>query len=482
MSDLNFNVPECKGISFGLETKYVVQGGGTSDYNELENKPTYEGITIEGDLTASDLGIATSDDLESLESTVSTLSSTVSGHTTSISTNTSNIAQNTSDIASNTTAIQTNASNISANTTAISNNTSAITSLQTGLTTETTNRENADIDLQSQIDALTSKSDVVDIVGTYAQLQAYDTSTLGNNDIVKVLEDSTHDNAMSYYRWSTTSDTWSYIGSEGAYYTKSESDSRYVPQSRTINGKALSSNINLTANDVGALTTSELFNDGLPIEYRRASYIKSNGNAYLDTGLTGNGDYAFDFETHAISGQISAMVTSHVSSSERQGAIAFDTGSHKVAYYWLGVGYSELAIDSRIDLDAKFRFYQDKTKVFLEQNGIVEQATYSGNSGTINAPLEILHSQNPNHTSYMWGYIYSAKIYLNDELIRNYVPCIRLSDYVAGVYDKVNDTFTVSSGDPFEYGDLWASEIDDYATKDYVTAYVDSLNATGTEY
>ena len=48
---------------------------------------------------------------------------------------------------------------------------------------ETTAREGADSNLQSQIDALVASSDVTDIVGTYAELEDYDTSTLGDNEI-----------------------------------------------------------------------------------------------------------------------------------------------------------------------------------------------------------------------------------------------------------------------------------------------------------
>lgn len=128
--------------------------------------------------------------------------------------------------------------------------------VSSAISVETTNRENADINLQSQIDAITASSDVKDIVGTYAALQAYDTSTLGNNDIIKVLQDETHDNETTYYRWSTTTETFTLIGEEGPYYTKSEADSTFVPQTRTVNNKALSSNITLTASDVGALPDS----------------------------------------------------------------------------------------------------------------------------------------------------------------------------------------------------------------------------------
>ena len=141
--------------------------------------------------------------------------------------------------------------------------------------TETTNRTNADNNLQSQIDALVVSSDVFDIVGTYAELQAYDISTVPVNDIIKVLVDSTHNNAATYYRCVENNNvkSWSYIGSEGAYYTKGEADSTFVPQTRTINGQALSSNVNLTASDVGALPDSTI----IPTVNNGTLTIQTNG-------------------------------------------------------------------------------------------------------------------------------------------------------------------------------------------------------------
>lgn len=126
------------------------------------------------------------------------------------------------------------------------------------ISTETANRQNADNNLQAQIDAITASSDVTDIVGTYAQLQAYDTFTLPPNSIIKVLQDEHQNDETTYYRWVITGGVgaWVLIGEEGPYYTKSEVDGRFVPQARTINGKALSNNITLDASDVGALPSS----------------------------------------------------------------------------------------------------------------------------------------------------------------------------------------------------------------------------------
>ena len=121
---------------------------------------------------------------------------------------------------------------------------------------ETTAREIADAGLQEQIDAIVASSDVVDIVGTYAALQAYDTSKLHDNDIIKVLTDETRDDATTYYRWDADTSTWSYIGAEGPFYTKAETDAIFTPMTRTINSKALTADITLTAADVGALPDS----------------------------------------------------------------------------------------------------------------------------------------------------------------------------------------------------------------------------------
>lgn len=87
-------------------------------------------------------------------------------------------------------------------------------------------------DVQEQIDAIVSRSDVVDVVGTYAELQAYDTSSLGENDVVKVLNDSTHSNQRSYYRW--VNNAWSYVGSESVGYTKAETDTLLNSKQNTI--------------------------------------------------------------------------------------------------------------------------------------------------------------------------------------------------------------------------------------------------------
>lgn len=85
-------------------------------------------------------------------------------------------------------------------------------------------REQADEDLQSQIDTIKDNPDVVDIVASYADLQAYDTSKLTDQDVIRVLADETHDGQSTYYRWDKQTSTWTFIGATGPYYTKDETD------------------------------------------------------------------------------------------------------------------------------------------------------------------------------------------------------------------------------------------------------------------
>lgn len=79
--------------------------------------------------------------------------------------------------------------------------------------------------LQSQIDTINATQNVVDIVGTKAELNAYATKDLHANDKIEVLADESQSNANTIYEWN--GNAWSLVGSKAPYYSKSESDARY---------------------------------------------------------------------------------------------------------------------------------------------------------------------------------------------------------------------------------------------------------------
>ena len=108
----------------------------------------------------------------------------------------------------------------------------------------TKNKEDIEI-LRAEIDELRNDREVYDIVATYADLMAYDTSSLDPNDIIKVLVDESHNDAQTYYRW--TGSSWSYIGGVGPYYTEAEVNNLLEGKQDTLTD---STSIDLTSNVV----------------------------------------------------------------------------------------------------------------------------------------------------------------------------------------------------------------------------------------
>ena len=71
--------------------------------------------------------------------------------------------------------------------------------------------------VEDEVEELKNNPDVVDIVATYADLQAYDTQHLTDKDVIRVLQDETHDGDSTYYRYNKQADTWTYIGESKQY-------------------------------------------------------------------------------------------------------------------------------------------------------------------------------------------------------------------------------------------------------------------------
>lgn len=95
------------------------------------------------------------------------------------------------------------------------------------LASETQRATSAESALSQRIDTIVQGRNVRDIVGNYAELEAYDTSTLGDNDIVMVLLDNTKSGHTTYYRWKQEEGEWEFIGGLAFTYTKTEIDEKF---------------------------------------------------------------------------------------------------------------------------------------------------------------------------------------------------------------------------------------------------------------
>lgn len=131
-------------------------------------------------------------------------------------------------------------------------------------------RKNADDEIWTEIETIEAGSDVVDVVGTYAELQSYDTSKLHANDLIKVLQDETRDDAITYYRWSGTA--FNYVGAEGPYYTASETDTLLAGKQNTLTA---GTNITIVDDVISATAAPQEQADWNQTDTTAVDYIKN---------------------------------------------------------------------------------------------------------------------------------------------------------------------------------------------------------------
>lgn len=105
----------------------------------------------------------------------------------------------------------------------------ADTLLQSNIHDEEVARISADNNLQAQIDTIEATQNIVDIVGTKADLDDYDTRNLKDGAKIQVLDDETQNHASTIYqfnKYAVPEPSFGLVGTFGSYYTKSETNTK----------------------------------------------------------------------------------------------------------------------------------------------------------------------------------------------------------------------------------------------------------------
>lgn len=182
----------------------------------------------------------------------------------------------------------------------------------------------------------------------------------------------------------------------------------------------------------------------LPNEYQELEYIESTGTQYIDTGFKFNQNTSIEIEF---------MYKLLINGSGLYGTYEGDAKRYETFLYssdqGLEVGYYNNfdKPDIIINENTKYKIYQNKNLFYLDNNLV-----YTGNVGTFqqnrNAFIFSFNYNNgyyPNYPS-INGKIYNCKIWDNNTLIREFIPCYRKSDNVIGMYDIVNGVFYTNQG------------------------------------
>lgn len=169
-------------------------------------------------------------------------------------------------------------------------------------------------------------------------------------------------------------------------------------------------------------------------QYIPLEYIESTGIQYINTNITGSTNAVIDMQGIAISDELVRFVLSPINATTYTNAF--------------GIYRNQISGFSNINA----------------QNRQVYNISYDANSITVNGIRSTgYHIENNVNLSLFGNYqaarrsyikLYSAKIYNNNTLLRDFVPVKRASDNVVGLYDLVSDTFFTNalSGSSFSAG------------------------------
>ena len=185
-------------------------------------------------------------------------------------------------------------------------------------------------------------------------------------------------------------------------------------------------------------------------KYKRISYIEATGTQYIDTGV-----YASKTEPHKIVADFQLTKLT----SEQQTVIGYDLNDAKItsngylqgntSYPYIGLNRRTLTLEYSttdggashfITMDTDDGQHAERSSTYWPATSLITIFTNSKNIATRMAKAKM----------------FSAKIYSNGELVRNFVPTVD-SNYVACMFDKVTKEcfYNVGSGSLlYDYSEL----------------------------
>lgn len=180
----------------------------------------------------------------------------------------------------------------------------------------------------------------------------------------------------------------------------------------------------------------------LPSGYTKLDYIQSSGTQYINTGFTpkGNSRVVMDFENMLIPADAAALFGARTDTEKNVFGMWFDTTAVQPHYGNVTYNTKPIAVASY-----NVRQIYDLNKGVATVGGTsvtFNQLTF--NSGC-NLTLLAINTNGAVDERRASGKLYSAKIYDNGTLVRDFIPCKNASGTI-GLWDNVNSVFYANAG------------------------------------
>lgn len=182
---------------------------------------------------------------------------------------------------------------------------------------------------------------------------------------------------------------------------------------------------------------------GAPSDYQEVVYLQSTGAQYINPGLDGK-SYRYGVSAKVSLDELNGTL---YGDNESPYNMFVSAGYPVKTYNGTGIGDS-LSTNIVYSLDRRC----DSSGVVTVKNAGTLIATYNAGSYGYDKtktkhPYIFMHNGG-SASSYIKAKLYTMEIYDidNTTLLREFVPCYRKSDSVAGLYDLVNDVFYTNAG------------------------------------
>lgn len=187
----------------------------------------------------------------------------------------------------------------------------------------------------------------------------------------------------------------------------------------------------------------------LPADYQRVEYIRSanDGGQWIDTGVPGENsnlriDVSYMWDVVPVGGSYQNIISAYINET---------SNCTRIIQYAAGTTYVDVNIRAnrspvyRSTRVAGTRYNESLTRTYYDVNGerLVLTETVTGSSNNHN--LHLFSSST--HSAFAKSLrLYNCKLYDGNTIVRDFVPCYRKIDKVAGLYDVVNDVFYPNGG------------------------------------
>ena len=176
----------------------------------------------------------------------------------------------------------------------------------------------------------------------------------------------------------------------------------------------------------------------LPEGYTQLEYIQSSGTQWIDTGFKPNQNTRVLADCDLMSGVYPTAFGAWSSSSGAKYILL--SLSDTVARYY----YNLIETDKNVTIKGRHMLDMNKNKLIVDN---VEIVTVAASTFSVSQSLYLFtfHGGETTENFKTNAKYYSCKIYDNDTLVRDFIPC-KNADGVIGMYDVVNSQFYQNAG------------------------------------